>query len=336
GFRLEEEPPLRARLYRVGPRDHVLLIVVQHIAADGWSARPLLRDLGAAYTARHAGSAPAWTPLPVQYADYGAHQRARLGSEDDPDSEVSRQAAFWREALRGLPEELPLPTDRPRPAVARGAGDAVRTELSAELNARLRELAGSAGVSTFMVLQAAVAGLLTRLGAGTDVPLGTPVAGRDDAELDDLVGFFVNTLVLRTDTSGDPAFSELLSRARATGLAAYEHAGIPFERLVDLLNPVRSMSRHPLFQVMLAYQRGARTPPEMTGLRVRPHPAHADAAKFDLAFEFSDAAGAGGMECALVYATDLFDRATAENILVRLERLLEAVAADPGTPLGRI
>ncbi|MFW5419110.1 amino acid adenylation domain-containing protein [Nocardiopsis sp. CNT-189] len=336
GFRLESEPPLRALLYRLGPDDHVLLIVVQHIAADGWSARPLLRDLGAAYTARRSGAAPDWAPLPVQYADYGAHQRALLGSEDDPDSEVSRQAAFWREALRGLPEELPLPTDRPRPAAARGAGGAVRTELGPELNARLRELAGTAGVSTFMVLQAAVAGLLTRLGAGTDVPLGTPVAGRDDAELDDLVGFFVNTLVLRTDTSGDPSFSELLSRARATGLAAYEHADIPFERLVDLLNPVRSMSRHPLFQVMLAYQRGARTPPEMAGLRVSPHPVHADAAKFDLAFEFSDAAGAGGMECALVYATDLFDRATAENILVRLERLLEAVAADPGTPLGRI
>ncbi|WP_017557656.1 non-ribosomal peptide synthetase [Nocardiopsis baichengensis] len=337
GFRLEEEPPLRARLFRTGPDEHVLLLVVHHIAADGWSARPLLRDLGRAYTARRSGGAPAWTPLPVRYADHGVHQRAVLGSEDDPDSESARQAAYWRERLRGLPEELPLPTDRPRPAVARGAGGSVGSVLGADLEARLRTLARSADVSAFMVLQAAVAALLTRLGAGTDVPLGTPVAGRDDAALDEMVGFFVNTLVLRTDTSGDPGFRELLARVRETDLEAFEHDSIPFERLVELLNPARSMSRHPLFQVMVAYQSGGPTPPEMEGLGVRRHPVRADAAKFDLAFEFADrGAEGGGLECTLVYATDLFDEGTARNMLLRLERLLEAVATAPDTPLSAV
>ncbi|MDA2804799.1 non-ribosomal peptide synthetase [Nocardiopsis suaedae] len=347
GFRLEDEPPLRARLFRVGPDDHVLLLVVHHIAADGWSARPLLRDLGRAYTERRrSGRAPSWTPLPVRYADHGLHQRAVLGAEDDPDSEAARQAAYWRERLRGLPEELPLPTDRPRPAVARGAGGSVGTVLGADLEARLRTLARSADVSVFMVLQAAVAALLTRLGAGTDVPLGTPVAGRDDAALDEMVGFFVNTLVLRTDTSGDPAFRELLTRVRDTDLEAFEHDSLPFERLVELLNPARSMSRHPLFQVMVAYQNGGPTPPEMEGLRVARRPVRADAAKFDLAFEFADrGAGSadgtdgtdgGGLECALVYATDLFDPDTARNVLLRLERLLDTVASAPDTPLSTL
>ncbi|MDA2815050.1 amino acid adenylation domain-containing protein [Nocardiopsis sp. RSe5-2] len=343
GFRLEDEPPLRARLFRVGPDDHVLLLVIHHIAADGWSARPLLRDLGRAYTERRrTGHAPSWAPLPVRYADHGLHQRAVLGSDDDPGSEAARQAAYWRERLSGLPEELPLPTDRPRPAAARGAGDSVGTLLGADLEARLRTLARSADVSVFMVLQAAVAALLTRLGAGTDVPLGTPVAGRDDAALDEMVGFFVNTLVLRTDTSGDPAFRELLTRVRHTDLEAFEHDSIPFERLVELLNPARSMSRHPLFQVMVAYQNGGPTPPEMEGLRVARHPVRADAAKFDLAFEFADrgagagAGSGGGVECTLVYSTDLFDADTARNMLLRLERLLDAVASAPDTPLSAI
>ncbi|NYI93925.1 amino acid adenylation domain-containing protein [Streptomonospora nanhaiensis] len=341
GFRLEEEPPLRAHLFRLSATEHVLLLLVHHIAADGWSARPLLRDLGTAYSARAAGRAPAWAPLPVQYADYGLHQHAVLGAEDDPAGAVHAQARYWKEALRGLPEELPLPTDRPRPAVSSGRGGALELELPAELSTRLRNLARAHDVSVFMVLQAGLAALLTRLGAGTDIPIGSPVAGRDDAALDDLVGFFVNTLVLRTDTSGDPSFAELLARVRDANLAAYENSAIPFERLVELVNPARSMSRHPLFQVMLAYQRGAGPRLDMAGLDVRREPVTAPGGKFDLALEFRDPGDAdeeagGALRCVVDYALDLFDPATARNIALRLERLLAAAAVDPAAPIGRL
>ncbi|MDA8369809.1 MAG: amino acid adenylation domain-containing protein [Nocardiopsaceae bacterium] len=344
GFRLDSEPPLRAHLFRLAEDEHVLLVLVHHIAGDGWSARPLLRDLGTAYSARRAGEAPAWAPLPVQYADYGIHQRALLGTEDDPASLLRTQARFWRETLRGLPEELPLPTDRPRPAAASGRGAAVHLTLPPELNGRLRGLARASGASVFMVLQAALAALLTRLGAGTDIPIGSPVAGRDDDALDDLVGFFVNTLVLRTDTSGDPAFGDLLARVRETNLAAYEHSDIPFERLVELINPARSMSRHPLFQVMLAYQQGPGPHLPMAGLEAAREPVGLATAKFDLAVEFldgytragRDGADAPPMRCVLDYSTDLFDHATVHNIGVRLVRLLEAVCADPSARISRL
>ncbi|KIH96845.1 hypothetical protein LP52_22765 [Streptomonospora alba] len=341
GFRLDAEPPLRARLFRTAEDEHVLLVLLHHIAGDGWSARPMLRDIGTAYTARRGGRAPAWTPLPVQYADYGLHQRAVLGSEDDPASAAHAQAAYWREALRGLPEELALPTDRPRPAASSGRGGAVELELSAELSARLRTLARTHDTSVFMVLQAALAALLTRLGAGTDIPLGSPVAGRDDAALDDLVGFFVNTLVLRTDTSGDPAFTELLARVREANLAAYDNSDIPFEHLVEIVNPARSMSRHPLFQVMLAYQSGAGPRLAMEGVQAEREPVAAPGGKFDLAVEFRDpgeSAGpdGGAMRCVVDYSLDLFDDATVRNIALRLERLLAAAAEDPAAPIGRL
>ncbi|GAB3448524.1 hypothetical protein GCM10027570_22130 [Streptomonospora sediminis] len=345
-FVLDGEPPLRARLYCTGPDEHVLLVLLHHIAGDGWSAHPLLRDIGTAYTARCSGQPPAWSPLPVQYADYGLHQRAVLGAEDDSDSTAAAQAAYWRKTLRGLPEELALPTDRPRPAAAGGRGAAVHAELPAELSAQLRTLARGHDTSVFMVLQAALAALLTRLGAGTDIPLGSPVAGRGDAALDDLVGFFVNTLVLRTDTSGDPAFTELLARVREADLAAYDNADIPFEHLVEVVNPARSMSRHPLFQVMLAYQAGTGPRLSMAGLQASREPVAAPTGKFDLAFEFRDPAepaaggsgadGGGGMSCVIDYSTDLFDAETVRNIAVRLERLLAAAAAEPGKPIGRL
>ncbi|SKA38482.1 amino acid adenylation domain-containing protein [Marinactinospora thermotolerans DSM 45154] len=335
GFRLEEEPPLRAHLFRLGPDEHVLLLLLHHIAGDGRSARPLLRDIGTAYTARLVGRAPAWTPLPVHYADYGLWQRDLLGDENDPDSLVGAQAAFWRTALAGLPAELALPTDRPRPAVAGGRGGGVRVTVPAGLAARLRGLARDCDASVFMVLQAAVAALLTRLGAGTDIPLGTPVAGRADPALDDLVGFFVNTLVLRTDTSADPSFRELVARVREADLAAFEHQDIPFERLVELLNPVRSTAHHPLFQVMVAYQRAGDLEFPLAGIEVRREPQPGATAKFDLAVEFLDDPG-GGIGCALDYSADLFDHATVEGVAARLLRLLEAAADDPARPIGRL
>ncbi|MEV4643229.1 amino acid adenylation domain-containing protein, partial [Actinoplanes sp. NPDC049548] len=205
-FDLTVDPPIRVSLLAVAPREHVLLLAMHHIASDGASMGPLLRDLAAAYSSRLAGTPPRWSPLPVQYADYALWQRDLLGSADDPESLVVRQVAYWRDALAGIPEELPLPADRPRPAIPSYDGGREPLVLDAELHRALLNLARSTGTTLFMVLQAAVAALLTRLGAGTDVPIGAPVAGRSDEALADLVGFFVNTLVLRTDTSGDPTF----------------------------------------------------------------------------------------------------------------------------------
>ncbi|MFE0178473.1 amino acid adenylation domain-containing protein [Streptomyces sp. NPDC059002] len=333
-FDLGAELPVRACLFRVAPRESVLLLVVHHIAGDGWSVGPLARDLGAAYAARAEGRAPGWEPLPVQYADYALWQRELLGDEADPESLLHEQLAFWRKELKDLPEEVALPVDRQRPAVASGRGGTVPLRLSAATHVRLVRLARDAGASVFMVVRAGLAALLARLGAGDDVPVGTAVAGRTDDALDDLVGFFVNTLVLRTDVSGDPAFRELVVRVRESDLAAFAHQDVPFEQLVEALNPVRSPARHPLFQVMLTLQNAAREPLELPGLRVEPVAPGASAAKFDLSFDLTEqftADGApAGVEGGLTYAADLFDRATAEALADRCRRLLDALTRDPG------
>ncbi|MCO6009315.1 amino acid adenylation domain-containing protein [Actinoallomurus purpureus] len=328
GFDLSGEIPLRARLYAVGPGEHVLLVVLHHIAADGWSFAPLARDLIGAYAERAAGREPSWEPLLVQYADYALWQRELLGSEDDPGSLISRQVAYWREALAGLPDQLDLPADRPRPAQRSYAGGRVPVRLDP---ARLAALARETDASVFMVVQAALAALLTRLGAGTDVPIGTPIAGRTDQALDDLVGMFVNTLVLRTDVSGDPTFRELVDRVRDGDLAAYQHQDLPFEHLVEILNPPRSMARHPLFQVMLAFQNTGQVDLNLPGLTAGVRPIDTGSAKFDLLLDL-DGGGSGALE----YAADLFDRSTAEAIAARLDRLLTAVAADPDARIGAV
>ncbi|MFD7321538.1 amino acid adenylation domain-containing protein [Streptomyces sp. NPDC059875] len=339
GFDLTVQPPLRARLLATdAPDAAVLVLVTHHIASDGWSLTPLLADLSRAYTARTRGAAPDWQPLPVQYADFTLWQRTVMGDENDPESQLTRQLAHWKAALDGLPEELDLPTDRPRPDVATYRGANVPLELGAETHAALAALARAHGVSLFMVLQAGLAALLTRLGAGDDVPIGTPIAGRTDDALDDLVGFFVNTLVLRTDTAGDPTFRELLARVRETDLAAYTHQDLPFERLVEELNPVRSLARHPLFQVMLILHNTGRPELDLPGLRVQVEGADAPVAKFDLSVSLwerhTDDGVADGVLGQIEYALDLFDRSTAEALAARLQRLLTAAAGDPELPLS--
>ncbi|GAA2097652.1 hypothetical protein GCM10009759_27950 [Kitasatospora saccharophila] len=331
---VERELPLRAVLLRLAADAHVLVLVVHHIAADGSSLAPLFRDLAAAYRERLAGTAPSWGPPPVDYVDYTLWQHALLGGEDDPDGVLHGQLAYWREALADLPERIELPADRPRPAGGGHHGATHRFAVDAATGRALAALARSARCSEFMVLQAALALLLSRHGAGQDVPLGTAVAGRTDEATADLVGFFVNTLVLRTDLSGDPTFRQLLDRVKESDLAAYAHQDVPFERLVELLNPPRA-GHHPLFQTMLVLQNHAPAAPvELPGLRVEPLPVDLGASKFDLSFTFAADPGAeGGLLATVDYATALFDAATVAALAQRLVRLLRAVTADPGLPL---
>ncbi|MEV7042938.1 amino acid adenylation domain-containing protein [Amycolatopsis sp. NPDC051061] len=333
-FTLDAEIPVRATLVSAGPDRHVFVLLVHHIAGDGWSLPPLKRDLDTAYAARLRGERPQWTALPVQYADYTLWQREMFGRADDPDSLLGRQAAFWRDTLAGVPDELALPADRPRPARSTNRGAAVPFTVPADVHRGLRDLAHRSDTSTFMVLQAVLAALLTRLGAGTDIPLGTPVAGRTDHALEDLAGFFVNTLVLRTDTAGDPTFRELLDRVREADLAAYAHQDLPFEHLVELLNPARSLARHPLFQVMLAVYHSDSEPERLLGLDASYRDTGLRQAKFDLSFDLVETPG--GLEGDLEFSLDLFDEPAARTLTERLVRLMTAVVADPDRPLSRI
>ncbi len=334
-FDLSSELPLRATLYTLDADTHVLLLLAHHIAVDGWSMAPLMRDLETAYAARSTGGIPEWRQLPVQYADFALWQRSLLGAAAEPGSLMSRHIAFWRDALAGAPDELPLPADRPRPAEPSGDGDRAALTIDADLHAGLADLAADSKVTLFMVLQAGLAALLTRLGSGTDITLGTPVAGRPDGRLDDLVGFFVNSLTLRTDTSGNPTFRELLHRVREFDLGAYAHQDVPFDLLVDALSPERTLARHPLFQVVIAFTGHSAHPGlSLPGLGVTREPVETGAARFDLSLYLSERRESDGSPAGIdgiaEYSTDLFDPATAERLTRVLVRLLTAVAADPG------
>ncbi|KAF3468931.1 non-ribosomal peptide synthetase [Streptomyces sp. Tu 3180] len=332
-FDLAADLPLRATLFALPPAPdgspvRVLLLVLHHIAGDGWSLRPLLSDLGHAYAARRLGRAPHWSrpaPHPAALRPPAGGPAAR------PDG-----LEYWRRTLDGAPEQLPLPTDRPRRAVAGHGGASVPLEVDADLHTRLQTLARDHHATLFMVLHAALAALLTASGAGTDVVIGSPTSGRPDATADEVVGFFVNPVALRVDTSGSPSFSELLARVRRTDLAAYDHQDVPFDRVVDALAPQRTLSRHPLFQVVLSFQD---TAPRLDLPRVPTAtlPVDLGAAKFDLTVNLVERRAADGTAAGLTgdveYATDLFDAGTARATVRRLLTLLRAVAADPARPV---
>ncbi|OBK74736.1 non-ribosomal peptide synthetase [Mycobacterium sp. 1274761.0] len=339
-FDLAVEIPLRAGLFRIDGQEHVLVAVLHHIAADGWSIAPLVRDLGTAYASRCAGRAPDWAPLPVQYVDYTLWQRAQLGDPADDDSRITAQLAYWEHALDGLPERLQLPTDRPYPPEADYRGAEVPVDWPVEMQLQTARVAGEHNATSFMVMQAALAVLLAKLSGSSDVAVGFPIAGRRDPALDELVGFFVNTLVLRVDLTGDPTIAEVLAQVRRRSLAAFEHQDVPFELLVERLNPTRSLNHHPLVQVSLAWQNNAASTLTLGDVEITPISAETQSARMDLTFslgerwdEAGQPAGIGGV---VEYRTDAFDNSSIEAMLERLRRVVVALAGDPSRRLSSI
>lgn len=339
-FDLTAETALRAHLFRLSENEHVLLLVVHHIACDGWSLLPLNRDLALAYAARRLGQEPDWPELAVQYPDYTLWQEELLGDPEYPNSLVNSQLAFWKGELAGMPDRLRIDVTMPRPDTPSHRGGRVPFRVGPSTHRALNHLARETGTSVFMVVQAALAALLTRRGAGTDIAIGIPTAGRTDEGLDDLIGFFVNTLVLRTRTDGDPTFRELLFRVRSTDLAAFAHQEVPFDHLVQALNPPRSPAWHPLIQVMLAFQNNESAELRLPGLEVETEPVTEGITRFDLRFElfegFDGHRAPDGIDGSLTYALDLFAPAEAERLTRELTELLDAVAAAPGARLSEL
>ncbi|MFJ7209111.1 amino acid adenylation domain-containing protein [Streptomyces sp. NPDC098789] len=337
-FDLSSELPLRAALFVLGEREHVLVVVLHHIAGDGLSMGPLTRDVTDAYRARVRGEVPGWSPLPVQYADFALWQHRVLGDPQTPGTVLNEQLAFWSDELAGLPEEIALPVDRSRPVRPSHRARVHTGFTDRGVHARLAAHARGERATVFHAVHAALAVLLTRNGAGVDVPIGTPTAGRGHRELDGLIGFFVNTLVLRTDTRGNPTHTELLGRAREVNLAALSHQDLPFERVVEALNPGRAPHRHPLFQTVLTFNSVTGTAEEQGG--GESDVASEGAVKFDLSFtvtEHHDAEGAaGGLTVTIEYAADLFEPATIARLAEQFQRILRAAAEHPDTRLQDI
>jgi mycobactin peptide synthetase MbtE len=329
-FDLEHELPIRAAVLST-PDHHVLSLVVHHIAADHWSAGVLFTDLAAAYHARRAGQPPFLTPLPVQYADYAAWQAALLADETGV---VAAQRDYWKQQLHGMPHDVGLRPDFSRPPVPSGAGDSVEFIVGANTRAKLVDLTRELGITEFMLLQSAVAVLLHKAGEGVDIPLGTPVAGRTETELDQLIGFFVNILVLRNDLGGNPTVRETLARARDMALAAYAHQDLPFDRMVDAVSPVRSLSRNPLFSVVVHVREELPTGTidgDTTFTALEPT---FDVAHADLSLNFF--ATADGYRGHMIYRPELYKRSTIERLARWLGRVLDAFAENPDQTLRQI
>ncbi len=329
-FDLERGPVARAVLLRTGPEDHLLLLSLHHIAADGWSLRVLLREVEAGY--KQAGREPEIPEPPVRYADFAAWERELLAGE-----RLDVQLAWWRDALAGAPEVLDLPTDRPRPPTRASRGATVPVALPADLTAALTSLARREGATLFMVLLAGFAALLGRYSHEEDLVVGSPVARRDRPETEGLIGFFVNTLPLRARLDGDPAGSELLGRVRTAALGAYDHQHVPFERLVEEIQPQRDLSRTPLFQVLLAVEDAPREPLRLSGIEASLVAVHTGTAKFDLTLSLArEGDGLAGLAGDIEIDTDLFDPATAERMAAQLRHLLRALAAEPEARIAEL
>ncbi|WP_405901909.1 amino acid adenylation domain-containing protein [Streptomyces sp. NBC_00656] len=332
-FDLANELPMRALLCTSGEGEHVLSLVFHHIAVDGWSLGPLRRDLGDAYRSRAAGHAPDWAPLPVRYADYAVWQHQLLGGAEQPSDFARRQLDFWRNTLAELPEELPLPYDHPRPDEDRITAGRVTIGWGPAVHRRLSAVAQESGTSMLVVAHAAVAALLARTGAGHDIPLGTPVAGRTDEALNDMVGYFVNTVVLRLDVSGDPDFRELVRRARDTALSAFAQQELPFDRLVGSLSPHRVSWRNPLFQTMVTCLEAESGTPDFGEVSATAGETRLGTAKFDLALEFRERPDGRGLDCQLLYCAELFEPETAQWLADELRSLVDQLSERPDLPV---
>ncbi len=339
-FDLARDTPIRAWLIQTGGENYRLLLLMHHIAVDGGSIRPLLRDLASAYLHRLDGTDPDWAALPVEYADYADWQWELLGSADDPGSELNRQLQFWKQTLAGAAEHAGLPTDYARPQASSHSSELITLRPGIQVRDRLSQFAQANRASVFMVVQAGLAALLAAMGAGNDVIIGAPIAGRYEEDLENVVGFFINTLAVRVDVTGDPTFRELLERTRASSIGAYGNADVPFERVVEMLNPVRQGLATPLLQVMLAPEGRDATELDFGPLHAELQVSNGGSAKFDLAFDFADLLDANGrvvgVEFGLNYDIDLFEQRTAEVILERLVRVTEAALANPDTRVSNL
>src|SRR3990172_5937896 len=321
-FNLSQDLMLRATLLRLGEQDHVLLLVMHHIASDGWSMGVLFRELSALYGAFSSGGPSPLPELPIQYADFAHWQRQWLQGEV-----LESQLSYWKKQLNGSLPVLELPTDHPRPPVQTFLGAWQSLVLPKALSESLKALSRQEGVTLFMTLLGAFQTLLHRYASQDDVVVGTPVANRNRAEIEGLIGFFVNTLVMRTDLSGNPSFRELLAQVREVALGAYAHQDLPFEKLVEELHPKRDLSRNPLFQVGFVLQNAGRQALELLGLTLNPLEVGSGTAKFDLTLSMVE--GAEGLRGTLEYNTDLFDAATVTRMLGHYQRLLEGIVANP-------
>ncbi|MGB6243761.1 amino acid adenylation domain-containing protein, partial [Gordonia sp. (in: high G+C Gram-positive bacteria)] len=337
GFDVSVDWPVRARLWRDADGSQVFALVVHHIAADGESMRPLVADIVAAYTARVEGRTADLPALAVQFADYALWQHAALGSADDPGTVLGKQSAYWRDQLAGLPDVLELPADRPRPKVASHLGDQVPFTIPAHVGARVEELARTSGTTAFMVVHAAFAALLSRLSATDDIAIATPIAGRGQTALDHLVGMFVNTLVLRTQVDGRLSFNSLLDQVRTVDLDAFAHADVPFESIVETVDPVRSEAFSPLAQVMLSFDPAAsaqRLEVSVAGVDFELLDPPSVPAQLDLSMIVRTGVDGADWTGMAVFATDLFDATGVEVLARRFVALLDELTAAPALPIG--
>ncbi|MEM7534194.1 MAG: condensation domain-containing protein, partial [Chloroflexota bacterium] len=341
-FKLNEGPLLRVQLLQIAadgstssPTEHLLVLNMHHIISDGWSMGLLVKELTYAYRAYVSGQQPTLSALPIQYADFAIWQRDYLRA-GVPGARLETQLAYWRAQLTGAPALLELPTDRPRPSVQSYRGARYAFELSADLNAKLNQLAKTHDATLFMVMLAAFNILLARYSRQDDIVVGSSIANRNRAEIEGLIGFFVNTLVLRTQLDDNPTFTELLVQVRQTTLDAYQHQDLPFEQLVDVLNLERTLSYNPLFQVMLVLQNAEIGEFNLPNLTATLQPADAPFAKFDLTLHLMEKEKEGGLWGVIAYATDLFDEATIARMASHFTVLLEGIVRQPDRAIHQL
>ena len=328
-FDLECPPLLRVTLFRLRPEEHLLVLVMHHVIIDGWSMSILFKDIAELYAELALGRQPQFAPLPVRYTDFAQWQQQQFAG-GPPEMEI----AYWQNKLHGCPAFLELPTDHPRPAVQGNRGSSESFRIDNVHAGRLKELCAREGVTPYMALLAVLQALLSRYSGKFDIPVGTPVAGRNHPEIANLVGCFINTLVLRGDLSGNPRFRELLVRVRAVALEAYAHQELPFELLLARLKCERSPSHSPLFQVMFVLQNAPRQVIRLPGLVLEELELHSGLVKFDLTLEIVE--DEEGLYCQLEYSSDLFERATIERMVRHFQNLLSSAIENPACPIAEL